>query len=177
MLLSMTGYGTASVEYKGKNISAELKSVNGKFADVNVRLPFAYRDKETEIRNDLAKKFERGKIELYVSISGNSKAASAINFDTFESYYTTLKALEKKFKLPPTDYLRTILSFPETTKQSEVTADEKEWTSVNKVIVGAEKAFEIFRKREGDLLEKDFALRINTILKLLLETEPLATQR
>jgi uncharacterized protein (TIGR00255 family) len=177
MLLSMTGYGTASAEYKGKNISAELKSVNGKFADVNVRLPFAYRDKETEIRNDLAKKFERGKIELYVSISGNSKATSAINFDTFESYYKTLKALEKKFKLPPTDYLHTILSFPETTKPSDAVQDEKEWAAVSKVIEKAEKAFEIFRTREGEMLEKDFALRINTILKLLLQSEPLAAQR
>jgi uncharacterized protein (TIGR00255 family) len=177
MLLSMTGYGTASAEYKGKTISAELKSVNGKFADVNVRLPFAYRDKETEIRNELAKKFERGKIELYVSVNGSSKAGSAINHETFESYLKTLKALEKKFKLPPTDYMRAILSFPETTKQTEVVADEKDWTAVSKVLEKAEKAFENFRRREGEELEKDFAQRINMILKLLVETEPLGEQR
>ena len=177
MLLSMTGYGTASAEYKGKTVSAELKSVNGKFADVNVRLPFAYRDKETEIRNEFAKKYERGKIELYVSVAGTAKTVSAINHNTFESYLKTLKALEKKFKLPPTDYMRAILSFPETTKQTEVAADEKEWSTVSKVIEKAKKAFEDFRSREGELLENDFMFRINTILKLLVETEPLAAKR
>lgn len=177
MLLSMTGYGTASAEFKGKTISAELKSVNGKFADVNVRLPFAYREKETEIRNEFAKKYERGKIELYVSVAGTAKTGSAINHDTFESYYKTLKALEKKFKLPPTDYLQAILSFPELMKQPEAAADEKEWTTVSKVIEKARKAFESFRSREGKLLERDFVIRINTILKLLLETEPLAAKR
>lgn len=177
MLLSMTGYGTASAEFKGKTISAELKSVNGKFADVNVRLPFAYRDKETEIRNEFAKKYERGKIELYVSVSGTAKTVSAINHDTFESYYKTLKSLEKKFKLPPTDYVRAILAFPETMKQPEAASDEKEWASVSKVIEKARKAFENFRSREGELLERDFVIRINTILKLLLETEPLASKR
>ncbi|MBK5286496.1 MAG: YicC family protein [Bacteroidia bacterium] len=177
MLLSMTGYGTASAEYKGKTISAELKSVNGKFADINVRLPFAYRDQETITRNDLSKKFERGKIELYVSISGKQKSGSDINYDTFESYYKVLKELEKKFKLPPTDYVRTILSFPETTKPSEAIQDEKEWEAVSKVIEKAEKAFGNFRKREGELLENDFKLRINSILKLLVESELLAVLR
>jgi len=177
MLLSMTGYGTASAEYKGKTISAEIKSVNGKFADINVRLPFAYRDQETAIRNDLSKKFERGKIELFVSISGKSKSGSVINYDTFESYYKTLKELEKKFKLPPTDYVRTILSFPETTKLSEAVQDEKEWGAVRKIIEKAEKAFANFRKREGELLENDFKQRINSILKLLIESESLAVLR
>ena len=176
MLASMTGYGTASSEYKGKIITVELKSVNGKFADVNVRLPFAYRDKETEMRNSLSKKFERGKMELYVSIAGN-KSSSTVNLDAFEYYYKSLKALEKKFKLPPTDYLRTILSFPELTRQTETMSDEKEWAAVNKVIEGAEKAFENFRRREGGQMEKDFALRINSILKLLLESEPLEGKR
>jgi len=177
MLLSMTGYGTFSTEYKGKTITAEIKSVNSKFADISVRLPNPYRDKETEIRNGIAKKFERGKIELYVSINGNSKTSSSINTETFEAYLKTLKSLEKKFKLPPTDYMRAVLAFPETTKQTEVAADEKEWTAVSKVLEKAEKAFENFRRREGEELEKDFALRINMILKLLLETEPLGIQR
>ena len=176
MLFSMTGYGTAAAEFKGKTITAELKSVNGKFADVNVRLPFAYRDKETEMRNSLSKKFERGKIELHVSIAGN-KSAAAVNLAAFESYYNSLRALEKKFILPPTDYLRTILSFPETTKQSDTVADEKEWAAVGKAIEKAEHAFETFRRREGGQLEKDFALRINIILKLLLQSVPLEEKR
>ena len=177
MLFSMTGYGTASSEYKGKIISAEIKSVNSKFADINVRLPFSYRDRETEIRNTMAKKFERGKIELFVSIAGTSRSASAINTGAFEVYYKSLKALEKKFKLPPTDYLQTILSFPDATKQAEAVPNEKEWEAVSKVMEKAEKAFQNFRRREGEELEKDFAQRINTILKLLSETQPPEAQR
>src|SRR5215467_12868931 len=130
MILSMTGYGTASAEYKGKTITAELKSVNGKFADVNVRLPLAYRDKEIEIRNELAKKFERGKIELIISISGTSDSSFHINTDAFAEYYKTLKQIEKKFKLPPTDYMGTILSFPEATRSADHSGDEKEWTVI-----------------------------------------------
>src|SRR5258705_11315451 len=137
MILSMTGYGTASAEYKGKTITAELKSVNGKFADVNVRLPVAYRDKEIEIRNELAKKFERGKIELTVFTGGASAAPFQINADAFESYYKALKQVEKKFKLPPTDYMRTILSFPEATRSADTTGDEKEWTMIANTIAKA----------------------------------------
>lgn len=172
MILSMTGYGTASAEYKGKTITAELKSVNGKFADVNVRLPVAYRDKEIEVRNELAKKFERGKIELIVSVSGASGSPFQINVDAFAGYYKALKQVEKKFKLPPTDYMGAILSFPEATRASDGVSDEKEWTVIAGVIIKAEKLFEDFRKHEGEQLEKDFVLRINNITKLLGQAEP-----
>jgi uncharacterized protein (TIGR00255 family) len=176
MILSMTGYGTASVEHKGKTITAELKSVNGKYADVNVRLPNAYRDKEIEVRNELAKKFERGKIELIVFVSGDSAAPFSINMDVFESYYKTLKQVEKKFKLPPTDYLKTILSFPEISRTADAN-DEKEWGVIAAIIAKAEKHFEDFRKHEGKQLEKDFVLRINNIIKLLQQAEPHENQR
>jgi uncharacterized protein (TIGR00255 family) len=172
MILSMTGYGTASTEYKGKTITAELKSVNGKFADVNVRLPLAHRDKEIEVRNELAKKFERGKIELIVSVSGASASPFQINVDAFAGYYKALKQVEKKFKLPPTDYMGTILSFPEATRATDTTTDEKEWTVVAAAITKAEKLFESFRKHEGAQLEKDFVMRINNITKLLAQAEP-----
>ena len=171
MILSMTGYGTATAEYKGKTITAELKSVNGKFADVNIRMPLAYRDKEIEIRNELAKKYERGKIELIISVAGTAATAFNINMDVFESYYKELKQAEKKFKLPPTDYLKTILSFPETTR-SDSNGDEKEWAEIAATITKAEKRFEEFRKHEGKQLEKDFVMRINNITALLEQTGP-----
>lgn len=176
MILSMTGYGAASAEHKGKTITAELKSVNGKYADVNVRLPGIYRDKEIEIRNDLAKKFERGKIELVVSVAGNGATSFNINMDVFESYYKSLKQVEKKFKLPPTDYLKTILSFPEISRSAEA-GDEKEWAVIAAAIAKAEKHFEEFRKHEGKQLEKDFVLRINNIAGLLRQVEPYEKQR
>lgn len=177
MILSMTGYGTASTEHKGKTITVELKSVNGKYADVNVRLPLAYRDKEIELRNNLAKKFERGKIELMVSIAGASESSFQINTDAFADYYKTLKQLEKKFKLPPTDYLGTILSFPETTRSTDGAGDEKEWMAIASTIAKTEKLFENFRKHEGEQLEKDFVLRINNITKLLAQAEPFEKKR
>jgi len=177
MILSMTGFGTASAEYKGKNITAELKSVNGKFADVNIRLPLAWRDKETEVRNELAKKFERGKIELVVYVAGAAQSSFQINMDAFESYYKTLKQVEKKFKLPPSDYLRTILSFPEATRPADATGDEKEWTVIANTITKAQKLFEEFRRHEGKQLEKDFVQRINNINKLLERAEPHEKQR
>lgn len=177
MILSMTGYGTATAEYKGKTITSELKSVNGKFADVNVRLPVAWRDKEIELRNELAKKYERGKIELSVSISGGASSPFQINMDAFESYYKALKQVEKKFKLPPTDYFRTIFSFPEATRPTDNGGDEKEWTVIAGTIAKAKKLFEEFRKHEGEQLEKDFTLRINNIIKLLGQAEPYEKQR
>src|SRR5689334_5581826 len=172
MILSMTGYGTATAEYKGKTITAEIKSVNGKYADVNVRLPLAYRDKEMEIRNELSKKFERGKIEMIISVTGASDSSFQINMDAFGEYYKALKQVEKKFKLPPTDYMGTILSFPEATRSSDGKGDEKEWTVIVAAIAKAEKLFENFRKHEGAQLEKDFVLRINNIAKLLAQAEP-----
>jgi uncharacterized protein (TIGR00255 family) len=177
MILSMTGYGTASAEYKGKTITAELKSVNGKYADVNVRLPMVYRDKEIELRNELAKKFERGKIELIISVAGASDSSFQINMDAFAEYYKSLKQVEKKFKLPPTDYLGTILSFPEATRASDGGSDEKEWAVISSTIAKAEKLFESFRKHEGAQLEKDFTLRVNNIAKLLVQAEPHEKQR
>jgi uncharacterized protein YicC (UPF0701 family) len=116
-----------------------------------------------EIRNDLAKKFERGKIELMVSVSGGSEASFGINMEAFEEYYKALKQVEKKFKLPPTDYMGTILSFPEATRTSDSGGDDKEWAAIQNIIVKAQKLFENFRKHEGEQLEKDFVMRINNI--------------
>src|ERR1043165_349426 len=113
MIRSMTGFGNATAEYKNKSISVDIKSLNSKYFDLNLRLPSSYRDKDLELRSELGRYLERGKIEVIISIeTGEVVPSTSINKAAFEKYYKELKDLDKKFKLGSTDFFNVILRLP-----------------------------------------------------------------
>src|SRR4051812_34841082 len=104
MIRSMTGFGGAVLEYGNKTISVDIRSLNGKFFDLTLRLPSSYRDKDTELRSMLVRELERGKIEIVFSIdSSEPQRKSVINKDVIRQYYQELKAMESELQIPAAD--------------------------------------------------------------------------
>lgn len=171
MILSMTGYGKAVCELPNKKITIELKSLNSKQLDLNTRIPSLYREKELEIRNDIAAKLFRGKVDFMMfseSIAGEKNVK--INTNIIESYFIQMKELADKFgQTDRTDFLRIIMPLPDTVTVEQPELDESEWLQVKATIGQAIDNLVAFRTQEGVALEKDLRTRISLISGYLAE--------
>ncbi|HJX71842.1 MAG TPA: YicC/YloC family endoribonuclease [Bacteroidales bacterium] len=169
MLKSMTGYGKAVCELPDKNITVELKSLNGKQADVYLRLPNLYREKESEIRNIIINSLKRGKIECVVTIERfNGEQIAIINKEAVKHYYTQLSEIRDELKIQDKEPLiQAILRLPESLKAEKEELDEKEWEELKSTLYQSIEQLENFRQQEGNILENDIIDRIGNIEKLL----------
>ena len=178
MISSMTGFGNAVEEYGNKIITAEIKSVNSKFFDLSLRLPAAYKDKDLEIRSELGKSLERGKVDVSLVIESHVvQKKISINTPLLKAYYDELKSLNDELHLNTTDYLGLILRMPEVLNAEKSVGDEEEWNLLKKVLDNALQAFQSFRKKEGATIEKDMKERIRSIDGLLISIEKLEPGR
>ena len=178
MIRSMTGFGSAAVEYGNKTISVEIKSVNSKFFDLTLRLPSLYREKEFEIRSDLSRQIERGKVECSISLeSQEAPKKSSINASLVKAYYEELKVISDDLKLPPPNFLKVILGLPDVMSAEKSLLEEEEWTAVKQAIDKALIAFQDFRKMEGKSISVDLNERLEAIEAGLKELEPFEAGR
>ncbi|WP_396166658.1 YicC/YloC family endoribonuclease [Flavobacterium sp.] len=162
MILSMTGFGKASLKLSTKKITVEVKSLNSKGLDLNTRMPSVYRENELALRNLLALKLERGKVDfsLYVEVTGED-TSSKINAPIVKAYMAQLKTI-----LPnadDTELMKMAIRMPDTMKTEREEIDENEWKQIQIVIDEAIENMLSFRKSEGASLEKEFTLRIENI--------------
>lgn len=162
MILSMTGFGKASLQLSTKKITVEVKSLNSKGLDLNTRMPSVYRENELALRNLLAQKLERGKVDfsLYVEVTGED-TSSKINAPIVKAYMAQLKTI-----LPnadDTELMKMAIRMPDTMKTEREEIDENEWKQIQTVIDEAIENMLSFRKSEGASLEKEFTLRIENI--------------
>ena len=162
MILSMTGFGKASLQIETKKITVEVKSLNSKGLDLNTRMPSVYRENELALRNLLALKLERGKVDfsLYVEVTGED-TSSKINAPIVKAYMAQLKTI-----LPNADdieLMKMAIRMPDTMKTEREEIDENEWNQIQTVIDVAIENMLSFRKSEGASLEKEFTLRIENI--------------
>ncbi|WP_396180495.1 YicC/YloC family endoribonuclease [Flavobacterium sp.] len=162
MILSMTGFGKASLQLSTKKITVEVKSLNSKGLDLNTRMPSVYRENELTLRNLLALKLERGKVDfsLYVEVTGED-TSSKINASIVKAYMAQLKAI-----LPnadDTELMKMAIRMPDTMKTEREEIDENEWIQIQIVIDEAIENMLSFRISEGASLEKEFTLRIENI--------------
>ena len=174
MVKSMTGYGKAAAEYDGKKITVELRSVNSKQLDVNLRVPSVYRDKEPDLRTELTK-LQRGKVELFVSVEnlrGSSQAQ--INEELFVDYFGKIKAAGNRvgIETESPEIVRTILHMPDVLSSDKKDISEAEGTALLACAKEAIVCFERFRAAEGGVLINDILQRIARIEELLLQVEP-----
>ena len=178
MLKSMTGYGKASAEFSTKKITAEIRSLNSKSFDLNMRISSQYREKESELRSELSKSLERGKIDfsLYSEYIGEAGTVS-INKDLAKTYQRELLALSKELNEPNTNLLPLIIRMPDIMTTTKQELDETEWKHIKELVTNAIKAFNTFRDDEGATLKKDFDTRIGLINSLLNEVIKLDEQR
>lgn len=162
----MTGFGKMTIETGNKKIVIEVKSLNSKQLDINLRIPNLYKEKEMEIRNLIKNWLERGKIDvcIYFDNSETEKAVS-INSLVVEQYFKQMLEVANTLgvEINNNELLQTIMRFPDTLKQPSEELDEAEWLQLK---AGTEKALEmtdLFRKREGEVLIKDILHRIDLI--------------
>ena len=178
MILSMTGYGKAEGQIGSKNYTVELRSLNSKQLDLNVRMPGTYKDKEMDLRNYLALEAVRGKVDLtiYYDSSGVEKKVT-INKALMESYYEDLKEVAEHIKQEQVDYMSLLMRIPDAISPEKQEPDAEEWNQIEILIKQALENFKHYRVEEGKVLEADFRLRIEAILQGLKDIEEPANQR
>ncbi len=170
MLKSMTGFGKATGTYKGKKITIEIRALNSKTIDLNLRLPSLYRELDPVFRKKITEELKRGKIDCSVKIDMISEEdLSIINKNLAKAYYKELKEINQSIQEESQDYLSMILRMPDIymTGEEELSGEEKK--VVLNILEEALENLNAFRKKEGEDLEKEFHLRIAYIRKLLSE--------
>lgn len=178
MIYSMTGYGKAESQIANKKLIVEIRSLNSKSMDLNVRIAPQLRSKELEIRTLISQRLERGKVDLSIyyqdAAQGDTASAFApINRDAFIYYYKELSALQHELGIPSQDLVATIMRMPDVTKlqdQSDIT--DEEWGIVLQTIEAAVAQFNAFREQEGASLYRMFCEKLDAIGALLSDVEP-----
>ena len=177
----MTGYGKAEASLKAGKLTIEIRTLNGKTADVNIKSTLLPKDKELIVRHMLAEKLHRGTIDFFVTFEANAvSSAKHINADLAEEYFRQITTLGDKLGIPVDTalYMNSILRFPDVidnTRQDIIT--EENWPEVEAAIEKAIENTNEFRAREGVALYKDVTGRVNNILKLEDEVESFEGER
>ena len=178
MIYSMTGYGKAESQIANKKLIVEIRSLNSKSMDLNVRIAPQLRSKELEIRTLISQRLERGKVDLSIyyqdAAQGDTASAFApINRDAFIYYYKELSTLQHELGIPSQDLVATIMRMPDVTKlqdQSDIT--DEEWAIVLQTIEAVVAQFNAFREQEGASLYRMFCEKLDAIGALLSDVEP-----
>ena len=190
MIQSMTGYGKAEISLKNANFIIEVRSLNSKQIDINIKMSSSYREKEIALRKLLSEKLQRGKIELFIwrESSGSSKTYT-LNTELIKQYHKQILDLKEDlnlknniwstnfYRLNQIEIIPTLLKMPEVIQKQQEDASKDEWETILKGINDAITNILQFRLDEGENLEKDIRKRIETITQLLKEIAPLAKKR
>ena len=164
MILSMTGYGKAVVELPQKKVTVEIKTLNSKNLDLNVRVPTFYREKELEIRSKLSRQLIRGKIDFSIFIESTGvEITTFINKDIVNNYIDQLREIAVT---TPESTLEIAMRLPDALKTEREKLEESHWGEIDKAIDDAVLKVIQFRSDEGKVLWEDFSERIKTIQQL-----------
>ena len=172
----MTGFGKASLQLPTKKITVEVKSLNSKGLDLSVRMPSTYREMELGLRNQIALKLERGKIDFSVFIESTAEQTSTkVNVPIVKAYINQLRVVYPD--ADETELMKMAVRMPDTLKTEREEIDENDWTEIQKIIEEALNNISNFRKDEGASLEKEFQLRIGNIRQYMNEALALDPER
>ena len=176
MIKSMTGFGKSVTQLPTKKITIEIKSLNSKNQDLNARIPSFYREKELELRNLVAQRLERGKIDfsLYVELNGE-ETSSTINADVVKQYMKQLREVTPD--AADIELLKIATRLPDALKTERDEIDDEEYKSILAGVEEALNAIDTYRVDEGKALKKDFELRIKNIATNLDEVITLDPER
>lgn len=181
MIQSMTGYGKATAELSDKKINVEIKSLNSKAMDLSTRIAPLYREKEIEIRNEIAKALERGKVDfsLWIDKKDACELITPINQDVVVAYYERIRTISETTGIPaPEDWFSTLLRMPDVMTKNDIQElSEEEWKAVHTTVLQAIQNLVDFRIQEGAALEKKFREKISNIAKLLTSVDPYEKER
>jgi uncharacterized protein (TIGR00255 family) len=175
MIKSMTGFGLAATDHANLKFAVEIKSLNSKFLELNLKLPRAFSDKELFLRNICSKEIERGKVSISINLerSEDSLKGATINAALLTKYYKQLEEINSNLGANSSNLLQAALNFPEVISYTEEEANEGDWDILQNTFNVALKNFNQFRLDEGAVLKTDLELRIKNILQFFSEIEQL----
>ena len=176
MIQSMTGFGKATLQLPTKKITVEVKSLNSKGLDLNVRMPSLYREMELGLRNQIALQLERGKVDFSIFIESTAEQTSTkVNVPIVKAYMEQLKAVYAE--ADEVELMKMAIRMPDTMKTEREEIDENDWAQIETAITEALQNILTFRRDEGQSLEKEFQLRIANIRQYMNEALALDHER
>ncbi|PJJ10297.1 uncharacterized protein (TIGR00255 family) [Flavobacterium sp. 1] len=176
MIQSMTGFGKATLQLPSKKITVEVKSLNSKGLDLNVRMPSLYREMELGLRNQIALKLERGKVDFSIFIESTAEQTSTkVNVPIVKAYIKQLR--EVYADADETELMKMAVRMPDTMKIEREEIDENDWVQIQTAIEEALQNILNFRRDEGQSLENEFQLRIGNIRQYMNEALALDPER
>lgn len=179
MLLSMTGFGKATVVIDNQSLAVQIKSLNSKSLDLFVKIPAFLKDREIEIRSIAGQKLERGKIDVSITneeLSG--LGMHSINHKLADFYKEQIREMMFQLSLdPPEDYVSLLLKMPNVLQSTKEELSEAEWKAIEKALHQALDELTSWRQSEGKSIEEDIVSRIRKISDTLEKITPLETAR
>jgi uncharacterized protein (TIGR00255 family) len=164
MLKSMTGFGRAEITRGETTITVEIKSLNGKQFEVNLKLSPLLRPYEFDIRNQMQQALQRGTLDTTINIRQNGATRPVmVNTELAKFYFQSITTLANELKLPQDDMLNVLMKLPEVVTPATEQISEQEWHTVRDVLKQALEELDIHRINEGAMLEADLLLRIQNI--------------
>jgi len=178
MIQSMTGYGKSVLQLPTKKVTIEIKSLNSKNLDLNVRIPSYYKEKELSVRKKLAKSLVRGKIDfsIYVEMTADETSTS-VNKAVIKEYILQLRNTVDAKRASDFELLKMAITMPDSLKTEREELDENEWNSISENIDKAIKEIVQYRTDEAASLENDFKERVANIKTYLEEVKSLDSDR
>lgn len=176
----MTGYGKADCEINGKKITVEIKSLNSKQLDLSIRMIGSFKDREMEIRNEIQRRAERGKIEVNIFYESSAKENILyFNEKVFKAYLDQINISAENMGInPPEDPWSLLLKMPEVFKSEIIEEDQEEnWTVLKSALEIALDRFSDFRIQEGSMLEGVFKEKISRIESYLEDIKAFEPER
>lgn len=171
----MTGYGKTEIQLPTKKITIEIKSLNSKNLDLNVRMPSYFKEKELEVRKKIASALVRGKVDFSVYVESiGTNVSSQLNEKVIKTYMEQLKSISSASEL---ELLQMAIRLPETLETKKGEIDATEWTEIERAITSTLEKINNYRQDEGEVLKQDFIKRISFINEFLNEVIELDPQR
>lgn len=176
MIQSMTGFGKATLQLPNKKITVEVKSLNSKGLDLNVRMPSVYREMELGLRNQISIALERGKIDFSIFVENTTEQTSTkVNIPILKAYIAQLQEVQPN--ADETELMKMAIRMPDAMKTERDEIDENDWAQIQTVVDEGLKNIRDFRTSEGVALEKEFLHRIANIMTMMNETVAMDSER
>jgi uncharacterized protein (TIGR00255 family) len=162
----MTGFGKAEGTVGNKKFTIEVRSLNSKQLDLNMRIPSTYREKELELRSWLSENIQRGKADLLIYYESlEAEKRMSFNKPLMVAYYQDLKEVADQVGMTGGDFMNALIRIPDVLKPESTELNEEEWSGLFSLIQEAYTKFDAYRKIEGSKLRDDFKMRIKLIME------------
>ncbi|WP_026669862.1 YicC/YloC family endoribonuclease [Butyrivibrio sp. AE3006] len=167
MVCSMTGYGRCEVADEKHKFTVEMKSVNNRYLDINIKMPKKFNALESKIRNELKKFIKRGKVDVFISYEDFSETDSKVKYNKAiaEEYLTYLKQMSEDFGIDNDIRVSSLSKYPDVFSMEDVEPNEDEmWEQLKKTVDGAGEEFAASRSREGEFLRQDLEEKLSNMM-------------